>query len=205
MAGGKRVKNKLTDILLMNFLGLQNRSPPGIIEDNPLDRHCRKKFGQLSTARAWGRRGGGRPGALPGDSRRKSAMAISRVHRVCVDGLRSARSSIRPNSASTGPAAVSPDRPGVSERVFAGRLLGASFFRSRGFEGPQQPALHLPHPCLPAGHTNTRYSFPTFNRIRTFVHELLDSQIGELMVEPLRSTDVNERSRRSLEPDDLGI
>ena len=37
-------------------------------------------------------REGGRPGASPEDSRRRVDLAISRAHRICVDGPRNARS-----------------------------------------------------------------------------------------------------------------
>ena len=62
------------------------------------------------------------------------------------------------------------------------------------FQGPQRPSLHLLHPCLSVG-----AKCPTFRSILIpllesnpdVVHESLYTQMGKLIVEPLRSADLS--------------
>ena len=62
------------------------------------------------------------------------------------------------------------------------------------FQGPQRSAPHLPYPCLPTG---TQYSnfrsilVPLLQSNPDVVHESLYSQMGKLIVEPLRSAGVS--------------
>ncbi|KAF9645965.1 hypothetical protein BDM02DRAFT_382706 [Thelephora ganbajun] len=81
----------------------------------------------------------------------------------------------------------------VSERVFADGLLGASFFCSRDFE--DRSDLHFVFPTLAF---QLAHKYPTFRSVlvpllqsnQEIVHESLMSQMEELIVKPLKSTDV---------------
>ena len=82
----------------------------------------------------------------------------------------------------------------VGERVFADGLLGASFFCSRDFE--DRSDLHFIFPTLAF---QLAHKFPAFRSVLVpllqlnpdVVYESLHSQLGKLIVEPLRSADVS--------------
>ena len=82
----------------------------------------------------------------------------------------------------------------VSERVFADGLLGASFFCSRDFK--DRSDLHFIFPTLAF---QLAHKFPTIRSVLVpllqsnpdIVYESLYSQMGKLIVEPLRSADVS--------------
>ena len=82
----------------------------------------------------------------------------------------------------------------VSERVFSDGLLGASFFCSRDFK--DRSDLHFIFPTLAF---QLAHKFPAFRSVLVpllqlnpdVVYESLHSQMGKLIVEPLRSADVS--------------
>ena len=82
----------------------------------------------------------------------------------------------------------------VSERVFADGLLGASFFCSRDFEDRSNLQLIFPTLAFRLAH-----NYPTFRSILVpllrsdpdIIHESLYSQMGKLILRPLKSADVS--------------
>ena len=82
----------------------------------------------------------------------------------------------------------------VSERIFAGGLLGASFFCSRDFK--DRSDLHFIFPTLAFQLAHKYQDFrsvlvPLLQSNPDIVHESLYSQMQKLIVEPLRSTGVS--------------
>ena len=81
----------------------------------------------------------------------------------------------------------------VSERIFAGGLLGASFFCTRDFE--DRSNLHFIFPTLAF---QLAHKYPEFRSILVpvlqsdpdVVHESLFNQMRKLIVEPLQSVDI---------------
>ena len=92
--------------------------------------------------------------------------------------------------ASTGKSTISQT---VCERFLAGGLLGASFFCSRDFE--DRSSLHFIFPTLSF---QLAHKYPTFRSILVpllqsnpyIVHASLVSQMGQLIVDPLKLVDV---------------
>ncbi|KAF9642193.1 hypothetical protein BDM02DRAFT_3193718 [Thelephora ganbajun] len=81
----------------------------------------------------------------------------------------------------------------ISEQVFANGLLGASFFCSRDFEDRNDLRLIFPTLAFQLAH-----KYPTFRSVLVpllrsnpdIAYESLMNQMGELVVKPLKSTDV---------------
>ncbi|KAF9642781.1 hypothetical protein BDM02DRAFT_3124172 [Thelephora ganbajun] len=81
----------------------------------------------------------------------------------------------------------------VSERVFADGLLGASFFCSRDFGDRGDFRLIFPTLAFQLAHKYPAFRSALVPLLRLnpdIVHESLVSQMGELIVEPLKSADV---------------
>ncbi|KAF9645968.1 hypothetical protein BDM02DRAFT_383204 [Thelephora ganbajun] len=81
----------------------------------------------------------------------------------------------------------------VSERVFADGLLGASFFCSRDFEDRSDLRFVFPTLAFQLAHKYPPFRSVLVPLLRSnpdIVHESLMSQMGKLIVEPLKSADI---------------
>ncbi|KAF9652211.1 hypothetical protein BDM02DRAFT_3161863 [Thelephora ganbajun] len=81
----------------------------------------------------------------------------------------------------------------VSERIFGDGLLGASFFCSRDFEDRSNLRIILPTLAFQLAHKYPAFRsilIPLLRSNPDIVYESLMSQMGKLIVEPLKSADV---------------